>query len=386
MKEIKNLKKTAKRIKKAIKSGEKIIIYGDADLDGTSSALILEESIRNLEGKVERIYFPDREKEGYGINKKALNYLKPLAPALLISVDCGIGNFEEVEIAKEMGFEVIIIDHHKVLEKVPDASIVVDPKQEGDEYPFKEFANTGIIYKLAGVLLGKKLKGSLNQSFLELVALATIADMMVQVDENSLFIMEGLRFLPKTVRPGLRAFWELGFVKQKEGTSKRTAGKITSVLNAAGVNKDHLTDCYVLLTAFDREEANKAAQFLIEKKEEKKAMIEDITWEIKKRVIDGFKKPLIFEGDENWPLAFAGSSASKICREFKEPVFIFKKGKKLSKGAVRTPKGIDSVEAMSSCADLLETFGGHPLASGFTVKTSKLKDFEACLIDYFNKL
>ncbi len=386
MKEIKNLKKTAERIKKAIKSKEKIIIYGDADLDGTCSVLILQESIRNLEGKVEKVYFPDREKEGYGINKKALDRLKPLAPALLISVDCGIGNFEEVEIAKEIGFEVIVIDHHKTLDRIPNASIVVDPKQEGDEYPFKEFANAGITYKLAKVLLGENLKGSLNKSFLELVALATIADMMIQIDENNLFIMEGLSSLPKTVRPGLRAFWGIGFIKKKEDINKRTAGKITSVLNSAGVNKDHLTDSYVLLTASEQEQAEEIAQSLIEKREEKRARIEDIVWEVKKRAMEDFKKPMIFEGDEDWPLAFAGSAASKICNEFEKPVFIFRKKKRLSKGAVRTPKGIDSVEAMSSCADLLETFGGHPLASGFTIKTSKLEDFKACLIDYFNKL
>ena len=131
MNEIKNLKKAADRIKKAIKSKEKIILYGDADLDGTSSVVILEETIKNLGGKVTTAYFPDREKEGYGLNEKALDYLKPIAPALIITVDCGIGNFKEVKIAKKIGFEVIVIDHHEPLDSLPEASIVVDPKQKG---------------------------------------------------------------------------------------------------------------------------------------------------------------------------------------------------------------------------------------------------------------
>jgi single-stranded-DNA-specific exonuclease len=386
MKEIKNLRKVSQRIKKAINSDEKIILYGDADLDGTCSVIILEECIRNLEGKVEKIYFPDREREGYGINKKALKKLESLAPALLISVDCGIGNFEEVKVAKEMGFEVIIIDHHKILGNIPDASLVVDPKQEGDEYPFKEFANTGIVYKLAKVLLGRKLKGSLDKSFLELTALATIADMMIQTDENKLFIMEGLNSLVKTVRPGLRAFWGIGFIKRGGDMNKRIAGKITSVLNAASNNKNNLTESYVLLIALDEEKAEKAAKSLIEKQKEKKAIIDDITWDVKKKALKDIKKPIIFEGDSEWPLASTGSVASKICREFDKPVFIFRKKKNESKGAVRTPRGVDSVEAMESCADLLETFGGHSLASGFTIKNNKLKKFEACLINYFNKL
>jgi len=152
--EIKNLKKAAARIKKAIKSNEDIILYGDADMDGISSVIILKEAIENLGGKVRAVYFPDREKEGYGLNKKALADLKKYSPALLISLDCGIGNFEEVETAKEMGFEVIIIDHHEILGRIPNASIVVDPKQPGDKYPFKQLAAAGLAFKLSEHLLG----------------------------------------------------------------------------------------------------------------------------------------------------------------------------------------------------------------------------------------
>ena len=183
--EIKNLKKVANRIKKAIKLKEKIILYGDADLDGIASVIVLEETIKNLGGKIQAVYFPDREIEGYGINETALNYLKKFSPALFIALDLGIGNFKEIESAKKFGFEVIIIDHHKVLgNKIPKASLVVDPKQKQDKYPFKGLATAGIAFRLSKLLLGDVFSENLKNSFLELVALATIADMMPQENEN----------------------------------------------------------------------------------------------------------------------------------------------------------------------------------------------------------
>lgn len=146
--EIKNLKKVADRIKKAIKNKERIILYGDADLDGSSSVIILQESIKNLGGQVAAVYFPDREIEGYGISKDGLEYLKRFSPALLITLDCGISNIKEVSLAKKMGFSVIIIDHHEILDKIPKAEIVVDPKQKGDR-SFKGFANAGLTFRLS---------------------------------------------------------------------------------------------------------------------------------------------------------------------------------------------------------------------------------------------
>src|SRR3990170_683109 len=155
--EIKNLKKAAQRILRAIKDKEKIILYGDSDLDGVSSVIILKESIRNLGGHAEAIYFPDRDKEGYGLTKKALESLKDFVPALLVMADCGIGNFEELSLAKKIGLEAVVIDHHEVLGKLPIASIIVDPKQKTDKYPFKLFAATGIVYKLSKEMFRNKM-------------------------------------------------------------------------------------------------------------------------------------------------------------------------------------------------------------------------------------
>jgi len=383
MTEIKNLEKTAKRILKAIKNKEKIILYGDSDLDGTASVIILEETIKNLSGKVSRVYFPDREKEGYGLNEQALKYLKPIAPALLITLDCGIGNFKEIKEARKIGFEVIVVDHHEPLDKIPEASIVVDPKQKGDKYPSKELANAGIVYRLAKVLLKEKLQGLLNNNFLELTALATLADMMPPIEENRILIAEGLMVLKETIRPGLRVFWKIDLI-EKPSSIRMMASRIISIFNTTE-SENHLTEAYLLLNIDDEAKAKEKARYLIKKSEEKQEKLKDLVWEAQERVLKDPHSLIVFEGSESWPLAFAGTIASRICRDFNKPVFIFRKGEEKSRGAVRTPKGLDSVDAMKSCSSLLETFGGHPLAAGFTVKNKNLEKFKECLTDYFIK-
>jgi len=207
--EIKNIDKAAKRIIKAVKNKERIVIYGDSDLDGAASVIILEETIKNLGGAAACIYFPDRETEGYGLNKKALSFLKKFSPGLLVMVDCGISNFEEIELAEKIGFETVVVDHHEVLEKLPKASIIVDPKQKGDKYPFKLFAAAGIVFKLSQEALGKKMTESVEQNFLELAALATIADMMPQKADNLDITEKGSKMIPRDINVLLKLLMDL---------------------------------------------------------------------------------------------------------------------------------------------------------------------------------
>lgn len=378
--EIKNLKRAGERIKKAIKNKENIVLYADADLDGTCSLLILQETIKNLGGEIKAVYFPDREKEGYGITERALNILKKFSPGLLITLDCGISNFKEIEKVKEFGFDVIIIDHHKILEKLPKADIIVDPRQKGERYHFKEFATCGIVFRLVSLLLGKKMTGLLENNFLELVALGTIADLMPQVQDNKFFIEKGVESIEKTYRPALRAFLKMNQVEN----IKEAIFKMISVLTASGV-RNNLTESYILLKEKDEKEAEKLVEELMRKSREKHERIKEIVEEVEERILKKIDSKIIFEGDKDWPLSFTGPVASRICNLYKKPTFIFKKGEKISRGAVRTPKGIDSVEAMKSCKKYLMTFGGHPQASGFTIKTENLKDFENCLMKYFEK-
>jgi len=383
--EIKNLKKAAERIKKAVQNQEKIILYGDADLDGVSAVIILKEAIKNLGMHLPEvhIYFPDREREGYGINEEALDYLKKYAPALFIALDCGIGNFKEINLAKSLGFEVMIIDHHKVLGKLPAASIVVNPHQKGDKYPFKEFATAGIIFKLAEVLLGKKFSPPLRKNFLELVALATLADMMPEEKENLEFLKEGLASLRNTVRPGLKVFWQIDLITKDN--IRQFAQKIISACHSGGT-KNHLNEGYLLLISTSLEEAGFLAKELLEKSYHRQQRIREIIEEIEKRILTKSGESIIFEGDSSWPILMAGPAASRICRIYKKPVFLYSQREKDSQGAVRTPQGVDGVKAMIHCSKFLETYGGHPQAAGFRIKNKNLEDFKACLIAYFQKL
>lgn len=381
---IKNLEKAAERIKKAVANNERIILYGDSDLDGISSVVLLEEAIKNLGGKIDCTYFPDREKNGYGINTHALQLLKNRAPALFISLDLGIGNVKEVDMANKMGFEVVIIDHHETLVGMPNASIIVDPKQPDDPYPFKGLANVGVTYNLCLELLGEDISESLKNNFAELAALGTIADMVPQIEQNKEIIEQGLDSLKNTFRPGLRAFFNILPDSENYMAEGGRVQKIMSALNAAeSVNFEN--ESYQVLTCSSDGKCKELAQALLDKNLNKQLQIKNIVQEIERRVSKHPDDVIIFEGDPAWHLILAGSVASIISSKYEKPAFIFKKMDKESCGSVRNPKGTNSVEAMKTCDNLLMTYGGHAQASGFRIKNENLEKFKICLIDYFSK-
>jgi len=378
---IKNIEKAAERIKKAVQNKERIILYGDSDLDGISSVVILEEAIKNLGGSIDSIIFPNRENDGYGINLNALNAFKDKAPALFITLDLGIGNLKEIDAANEMGFEVIIIDHHEALFDVPAASIIVDPKQKADSYPFKGLANIGITFNLCEEILGDKISQNLRNSFLELTALGTIADMVPQVEQNQEIIEQGLRSLKNTFRPALRAFLDiLGDGEVFEGSLP----KIISALNSAE-SVNFKNESYLLLTCSSISECREIAQKLLDKNQFKQQQVKNIIQEIERRISQKPDEPIIFEGDPSWKLTLAGSAASTICNKYEKPVFIFKKCDEESCGSARNPKGTNSVDAMKACDNFLITYGGHANASGFRIKNEYLDKFRSCLADFFKK-
>ncbi len=372
---IKNLKKAASRILKAIQKKERIILYGDADLDGTTSVIILKETIKTLGGNISAFYFPDRETEGYGLTEKGLDFLKKESPALIIVLDCGIGNLKEVKLAKKIGFKVIIVDHHETLDKLPEAEIIVDPKQKSDKYPFKKLACVGIAFKLSEAILGKKMTESLRRNFLEMTAIATVADMMPKESENKIFIEQGLSYLESSWRPGIRAFLE-SFKEYSDINQK--VSKIISILNIRDV-KESLPASFRLLTCSSLEKAEKIIGELLEKSEVRREKMEEMMAEVEKRLTEK-EESIIFEGDTIFELTLISSIASILCRKYLKPVFLYKKMEKESQGTVRTPKETNGVSLMRNCSELLLTFGGHAQAAGFRVKNENLEKFKSCLI------
>ncbi len=394
---IKNLIEASDRIKLAVKNGERIILYGDSDCAGITSVTILKEAIKNLGGDVFAVFFPDRENDGYGVNARAVETLKdkvpvaspvdeanlaPFGRALLITLDLGIGNVKEIKKLNELGFEVMVIDHHEPLDVLPEAKIIVDPKQKDGGAEFSYLCNAGLVYKLCQELLGADFSESSQNSFLELVALATISDMVPQIEENKLFIERGLRSLKNTFRPGLRAFFDIF------GEGEIVSGgflKIISTLNAAE-SKDWQNESYNLLTNSSPKECQEMVENLKAKIFYKQQKIKEISEEVSRRISQKPDEAVIFEGDPAWKLTLAGPVASIIAGRYNKPTFIFKKGDSESCGSVRSLKeGQSSVEAMKACKDFLITYGGHAKASGFRLKNEDLERFKNKLNEYFKK-
>ncbi len=384
-KEIKNLKEVVSRIRAAATAKEKIIVYGDSDLDGVSAAIMIGEIVKNAGVLPAAYYFPNREKEGYGITKTALEKLAPLAPALLIAVDLGIGNFEEVKLARAAGFSTIIIDHHEILGGVPEADIVVDPKQPGDEYPFKFFAASGLVFRLAEEFFGSDFYGNLRQSFAELAALATIADMMPRQEDNIDIISEGLLALKQSFRPGLRAFFDTdAFFENNSRNFNARLNKIIAVLNVRDI-RGGVPAAFELLTTDSLERSKELIREFLEINKLRRQKIDGAVAEAE-AMIAGKDESIIFEGGADWELNLLGTVASILSIKYQKPVFVYKELNGESQGAVRSIDGVDSVALMKKCADLLITFGGHPKASGFRAKSENLEKFKECLIDNIREL
>ena len=384
---IRNMEAAALRIKEAVTKGEQIIVYGDSDMDGVSSVVILEEAINNLASilkqKISKIIiaFPDRNKEGYGLNDKALAFLdkkRGSKKSLLITVDCGITNIKEVKQAKKLGFDVIICDHHKVLEEIPEADIIVDPKHPEDNYYFKEYCNAGLAFKLAEELLQENMSSYLKDTFIELVMLATIADMMPEEEENQKWIYEGLANLDKTQRPAILALKD---VFTSYSSKRDFVGKMISVFNTVRM-KDHRVITYDFMKSTDIEEAKEIAQVLIKDTEERQAEIKALTENLKEDLIMD-QSAIIFKGSDKYRIDYLGAVASRLVGWFDRPVFLYATKGDLSRGTVRVPKGMDAVKAMTSCKNLLVTYGGHAPAAGFTIKNENLEQFKEGLIKYF---
>ncbi len=381
MEEIKNLQKAAQRIKKAIKQKERILLFGDSDLDGTTSVILLQETIESFGGKVTAIYFPNRDKEGYGLQDSSLKFFRKYAPALLCTLDCGIGNVKSLAKAKKMHFDTLVIDHHEVLEKLPPASIIVDPKQTKGDSNLKALANVGVTYKLCQALFNHHLSSSLKQSFLELVALGTLADKMPEVGDNKIFIREGLNTFPQSFREGIKTSFEIA--RQSGGSLREVVSRMISALNITPLSR-HLTGTYEILTKNNPKEVRELAEKLFLAAKERQAKIRKLTEEVENKVSQD--DILVFQGNRSLPLILAGAVASRICNRFQKPVFVYHLKTKESIGSVRVPRGVDSVEAMRSCRKLLKMYGGHPAASGFTVENKNLKKFKHCLEKYFQSL
>jgi len=363
----------------AIEKGEHILVYGDYDADGVCASTVLYETFNTLGAKKVSVYIPHRQDEGYGLNDEAIRKAARDGVQLVITVDCGSTNVSQVALAKELGMRIVVTDHHTVLRVAPAADAFVNPHQKGDEYPFKGLSGTAVAFKLACALVDIWRKEHPNEApapgwekwLLDLVALSTITDVMPLVGENRALVRWGLVVLAQTRREGLRALMRVsGVVPTLErATSTTNLNPFTlgfalgPRLNAAG-RMEHAQLAFDLLNATTVEEADRLAKLLDAANRRRQTVVRDILLQIPYE--DIADAPAVVVGSEAWPIGVLGIVAGRIADTHGKPAFIYQRQEARLVGSARTPAHIHTVRVLQSCESILEKFGGHAQAGGFT--------------------
>jgi len=368
----KELHKAKVRIKKALDKNETIVVYTDYDVDGVSSGTIVWEALYHMRAKV-MPYVPHRIEEGYGLSNIGLdNVKKQYNPSLIITVDHGISAYEKVEYAQKLGIDIIVIDHHTLPSNLPEAEALIHTVS---------LCATGIAWFFANYLKSNKMQ----VENLDLVALATIADLIPLTRANRILVKYGLEQMNKTKRPGLLALMKTSGIKDGKIGVYEVGHQLAPRINASG-RLTHALDSLRLLCTKDRVRADLLAQNLSNTNRDRQLILEEMTIHAKdmvKRKASSGK--IILISDESYNQGVIGLVAGKLVDEFYRPAIVISKGEKYSKASARSIAGFNIVEALRSCSELLVEVGGHPMAAGFTIETSKLLLFEKKITDIADK-
>lgn len=373
---MKGMEEGVERIIQALSKKEKVAIFGDYDVDGVTSTVILKEILDQL--KIPNIYYIPSRKEGYGLNKEALEKLAKKKINLLIAVDCGISNHEEIEFLKKKGIEVIVLDHHSVETKA-HRCIVINPKQKDCPYPFKELAAVGIVFKLVQALVFKLpsyFPVGWEKWLLDLVALGTVCDIVPLIDENRVLVKYGLKVFSKTKREGLKALADLsGFSLHKIGTE--TMGfYLGPRINAAG-RIDHAHKALDLLLTQDKEESKRLALYLNQLNQKRQSLTDKIISQARFEIELSEKDfPVLVLHNKDWPSGIVGIVASKLNQEYNRPVVVLEKGESFSRGSIRSIEDFDLTFALKQCKKYLLRYGGHKKAAGISIKNQHINSFK----------
>ena len=375
------LREASTRVLRAIETKEKILIWGDYDVDGTTGTTLLRSVIKTL-GGVSTFHIPNRFTEGYGVNKPALENAKAEGVSLVITVDCGIRSFEPLEWAKENGIDVIVTDHHLSDETRgnPPAFAVVNPNQPGCEYPDKHLAGVGVAFKLAHAMLREKGHADKINDLLKITAIGTVADIMQLTGENRSIVALGLRDLPKTKNCGLKALMEVADCRS-DMTSYDIGFRIAPRINAAGRMEvaKHVVD---LFECGDFNEARKLANLLDSRNRERQKMQQQIT---ELALLESEKlsetKFVVVSG-EGWHRGVIGLAASRIAERVFRPTIVLSCENGMAHGSARGIPNFHLLQAMESCAELFDQFGGHAAAAGMTIKTESIASLRVRLDQY----
>lgn len=365
--------KAAARIEKALELREKITVYGDYDADGVTATALLYSYLKDNGADIS-YYIPDREGEGYGLNSAACEKIAQDGTKLVITVDTGISAFEETKLLAQRGVTLIVTDHHDPRDTLPEAYAVVNPKQEGCEYPFKELAGVGVAFKLVCAVEKQKnarmSERALFQKYGELVCLGTVADVVPLMSENRLIVTRGLKLISEGGNVGIAALLEEAGVRGRRLTSTLLSFTAAPRINACG-RISTAGDAFELLTCTNPEKAKEIARKLDENNRERR----EIEAQILKETIDKIDEneslrlsPIIIVSGEKWHNGVIGIVASRLVERYGKPAVVVSFNGDIGRASCRSIYGFNIHSALMSCSQYLERFGGHELAAGFSVK------------------
>lgn len=370
-----DMDKAVDRIIRAMENKEKIIIFGDYDVDGITSITVLK-SFLEERGMSIGEYIPDRLNEGYGLNKEAIEKIYDEGYRLMITVDCGISGLEEIDYANSLGIETIITDHHEAGETLPNAIAVVDCKRKDNKYPFRELAGVGVAFKLSQAIsmrLGLEEKEYLK--YLDIVCVGTISDIVPLVDENRVITKLGLMLVNQTNNLGLKSILNSSGYKNIDSTS--ISFGVAPRINACG-RMGHAEKALKLFLSKNYNEVqnltNELNKYNKARQDIEKRIFENASKQIKEKKL--YENNAIIVRGENWHHGVIGIVSSKITEMYFKPSILLCIEDDLAKGSGRSIPGFDLHEALSKCKDTIEKFGGHSMAIGITIKNNNFEQFK----------
>ncbi len=380
---LKDMDKAATRITRAVDNMEKIAVYGDYDADGVTSTAMLY-SYLETRGADVIFYIPQREGEGYGMNIGAVEYLKEQGVSLIVTVDNGISSVQEVARANELGIDVVVTDHHRPQEILPDAVAVVDAYRPDDTSPYKHFSGVGIAFKLLMALEdGAGDVEDLLEAYSDLAAIGTIGDIVPLTGENRTLIRAGLERLSQSDRPGVQALLENAGIAGKALTSTNVAFTLVPRINATGRMGAPERAVRLLISGYEEEAEVLSEEICADNEERRRVEAEIAEAAFADIEAKGYMKDRVVVVDgENWHHGVIGIVASRVTERCGKPCMIISRGETEARGSGRSIEGFSLFEAICACGDLLIKFGGHPMAAGITLKPENIEAFRKRINQY----
>lgn len=374
----KDMDKAADRIGGALEDGEKVCVYGDYDCDGMTATVLLYDYLQSIGCDV-WYYIPDRENEGYGLNKDAIDFIAAKDTDLIITVDNGISAIEEIDYAASLGIDVVVTDHHKPREILPNAVAVVDPHrrdEENNDKIYRDLAGVGVAFKLVCALENDDGWGIAEQ-YADLICIGTVADIVPLTGENRILVRQGIALIPETTNYGLRALLEETGLAGKKLTAEAIAFGIAPKLNSAA----RLGSAYQvteLLTTEDEERAEELARDLYEQNRRRQELEREIAEEVDKLYAeraDVFNDRVIVIEGEGWHHGVIGIVCARVVEHTGKPCVLISRDGTEARGSARSVEGFSMIEAVSYASDCLTRYGGHPFAAGLSMDSDKIDEF-----------